>query len=201
MPLGRKQCPCCPKTQTTREILRHVNQQHAGIVLTKDQLEQLEAYQCSKCRKALSRSFKGAHKCIAPGESVAGSKKSSNVQGVSVTAVARSPRASRCPTQRQQQQQEAERGRHSRSVKEAEAVRNQLHCRRAREANRVRDESCSHGSGSNCDHEQEAVRRLLESPARIEQRDGSENGNSMLWDVVQEAHASGHLVPTQRFNL
>jgi hypothetical protein len=63
-------------------------QQHSGAVPTLDQLDHLEGYQCRKCCKALSRSFKGIDNYIPPSKSEGRSKKSSDLCVVSVSSVA-----------------------------------------------------------------------------------------------------------------
>lgn len=60
----RVQCPCCPDTFGPREILRHVNNQHAPLrALTGAQLSSIGATLC-ECGKVQSASGKGKHTCL-----------------------------------------------------------------------------------------------------------------------------------------
>ena len=63
-PDGRVPCPCCGQEFGPREILRHVNNQHAPCTaITSAQLSSIGAVLC-ECGKVQSASGKGKHACL-----------------------------------------------------------------------------------------------------------------------------------------
>ena len=165
---GKHQCPFCPKKPTHREILRHINEDHFGIA-TDDQLKPLGAYRC-ECGQARSCTNKGRHICPPAGSPSSKSgnpdinKRSSSLRSASVPSA---PRTTRGNAARLHSQADGATIRQNSTTRPSNLRHNISSCSRTRKWTNRRKASCSSdGSDSNYEPEEEALRRLLESPAR-----------------------------------